>query len=329
MIDWLANVRRSISLDGKLAVEFRSLRLFHVLAQTGSFAETARREHTVQSNVTAHIKKLEDELNTQLFLRKGGVRLTPSGRLLLAHADNILAAHADAVAAFQDDTMPSGRLRIGSMETTAAVRLGPVIAQYHERYPKVGMELKTGPTAELCEDVRAGRLDCALVSAPTAQGALESTPVFKEELVLVSRQPIADVFDSAVLADKPFVAFRQGCHYRHQIELFLEARAIHHVSIFEFGSIEAILGCVRADMGLALLPRSLMRGRAESNALHITPVEPEIAAVETFLVTLAGRGNTQAVECFLDLLMEHGAIHDHEPDGRRRNQRAASAAVTA
>ncbi|MES1948489.1 LysR family transcriptional regulator [Salinisphaera sp. C84B14] len=296
-------------------MEFRSLRLFKTLARNCSFAETARFEHTVQSNVTSHIKKLEAELGVQLFVRKGGVRLTAAGRLLLEHADRILNAHTVAVDAFRPDTEPSGYLRIGSMETTAAVRLGTVITRYHRLYPSVRLELKTAPTSELYSGVLEGDLDCALVGGKVNHPSLRSTPLFEEELVLISGAPVADVSDASALTESPFFAFRQGCHYRHKIELFLAARGIHHVKIFEFGSIETILSCASAEMGFALLPRSAVEARARDFGLYITTVEDEIALATTYLVSHESHGSTAAVSSFRELLINSRKVEPFERGG--------------
>ncbi|WP_198025195.1 LysR family transcriptional regulator [Salinisphaera hydrothermalis] len=98
--------------------------LFVSVAETGSFSLAAQRMHTVQSNVTAHVKKLERELSVALFQRNGKVGLTSAGHRLLSHARRTLAAQDDALAVFRDSNTPSGVRRIGSMETTTAdVRL--------------------------------------------------------------------------------------------------------------------------------------------------------------------------------------------------------------
>ncbi|MFX7824779.1 LysR substrate-binding domain-containing protein, partial [Acinetobacter baumannii] len=81
---------------------------------------------------------------------------------------------------------PRGRLRIGSMESAAASRLPAPLAEFHQRWPEVRLELSTGPTDVLIAGVRAGKLDAALVAGPIEDGALSATPLYKEELLLVT-----------------------------------------------------------------------------------------------------------------------------------------------
>jgi len=143
-------------------LQLRSLRLFLAVARLGSFVAAASRENTVQSNVTAHVKKLEAELGVRLFDRRSGdLWLTPAGRRLLGQAEAICRLHDDAVDELTGRGAPRGTLRIGTMETTAAVRLPPVLTAFHRTHPEVDVVLSTGPTADLLEWLRAGDLDGA------------------------------------------------------------------------------------------------------------------------------------------------------------------------
>ena len=112
----------------------RSLEIFRAVVDTGSFSAAAERLHTVQSNVTAHIKKLETELDARLLERRTPVVPTPAGRQLLSYARRIVALHDDAVARFHPQAEPAGELRLGSMETTAAVHLPGLLSTFSRRW---------------------------------------------------------------------------------------------------------------------------------------------------------------------------------------------------
>ncbi|MBO1997049.1 LysR family transcriptional regulator [Staphylococcus epidermidis] len=129
---------------------------------------------TVQSNVTAHIKKLEDEVGAQLLVRANPVFPTPAGRTLLEHARPMLQSHDRVLALLQnqqaDTAAISGVLRIGSMETTAALRLPALLTELRRLQPAIDLELNAQPSASLLAELQAGRIDCALSMAqlPTA-----------------------------------------------------------------------------------------------------------------------------------------------------------------
>ncbi|MFC6330950.1 LysR family transcriptional regulator, partial [Alloalcanivorax gelatiniphagus] len=89
-------------------VLIRSLEIFRAVVDTGSFSAAAERLHTVQSNVTAHVKKLESELGAHLLERRSPVVVTPAGRQLLGYARRIVELHDDALARFRPGGEPLG-----------------------------------------------------------------------------------------------------------------------------------------------------------------------------------------------------------------------------
>ena len=276
-------------------MQIKSLRIFEAVCSTGSFGAAAQRLHTVQSNVTAHIKKLEEELKVQLMERSSGpVRLTPAGHTLLPHAQRMLQSHDAACALFAGDAPPAGRLRIGAMESTAALRLPSVLAKVYQAYPQIDLQLRTGPTAALLEDLVRGALDCALVAGQPPQPRWWAQAVFQEELVLVSPTPLQGLPPPEVLLHTPFLAFRQGCSYRQRIELLLASQGITSARIMELGTLDAILGCVAAGMGFALMPQALMATQQARFGIHCVrlpePLRSQIGVVDTWLVAPEPQG---------------------------------------
>jgi DNA-binding transcriptional LysR family regulator len=293
-------------LDG-VAMQLKSLRMFEAVCESGSFGAAAQLLHTVQSNVTAHIKKLEDEAGAQLLERSAPVHPTPAGRLLRRYAQQMLQAHDEALALLQGRQAAPGALRIGSMETTAALRLPPLLAQLHQRHPGMALELRTGPTASQLAELLAGQIDCAFVAGLPPQARLTGWPVFRETLVLVGVAPLAAFPTPEQLGSTPFLAFRQGCSYRQRIELLLASQGITAVQIMELGTLDAILGCVAAGMGYALLPQALIAAQQQRFGVHWCPLPPAlagIAQVDTCFVTGPQASWSPALRAMAQLLQE-------------------------
>jgi DNA-binding transcriptional LysR family regulator len=270
-------------------MQLKSLRIFEAVCSTGSFGAAAQRLHTVQSNVTAHIKKLEEELQVQLMERSSGpVRLTPAGQTLLPHAQQMLHTHDATCALFAGALPPRGGLRIGAMESTAALRLPGVLAKVYQAYPQIDLQLRTGPTAVLLDDLARGALDCAFVAGQPPHPRWWVQPVFQEELVLVGPVPMQGLPSPDVLLQTPFLAFRQGCSYRQRIELLLASQGITSARIMELGTLDAILGCVAAGMGYALMPQALMQTQQARFGIHCLrlpeTLRSQIGIVDTWLV---------------------------------------------
>lgn len=279
------------------------LKVFEAVLRLGGMGRAAAELNTVQSNVTAHIRQLEEELGTSLFRRHArGVEPTAAGQRLLPYARRLARLLEDARRAARDDGTPQGALVLGSLETTAALRLAPALTAFAAAHPAVDLTLRTGTTCELLEAVREDRLEGAFVCGPIAHPELEAEPVFEEELALLSAPGIASLDDLAGRGDLRIVVLRVGCSYRQRLEMLLAQRGIPVPRVLEFGTLEAIFSCVAAGLGVTLLPRALVgpvwqEGRV---ALHALP--PQDARVETVFVRRHDAYRSSALAAFLDLV---------------------------
>jgi len=168
------------------------MQIFLAVANEGSFTKAAEKLEYVQMSISIRIQQLEGELKTELFHRgRQGVRLTPSGEALKSYAERIIFLTQEAERVVSDSSIPRGPLRIGSLETTTAIRLPFILAEYHKSYPEVDLTLKTGTTKELIYSVLKYELDGAFVSSPGEHAELETIEVGVEELLLISARQSA------------------------------------------------------------------------------------------------------------------------------------------
>ena len=117
-------------------LDLAALAIFRAVAQEGSVTRAAERLQRVQSNVTTRVRQLEADVSATLFLREGKrMALTAEGELLLGYADRLLALAEEARQALRPGE-PGGRLRLGSMESTAASRLPAPLARLHQQWPE-------------------------------------------------------------------------------------------------------------------------------------------------------------------------------------------------
>jgi DNA-binding transcriptional LysR family regulator len=276
------------------------LRVFEAVARLGGMSRAAAELNTVQSNVTARIRALEDALGAPLFERHSrGVTLTAAGRRLLPYAARIRHLLEDARRVVADDGTPRGSLTLGTLETTAAMRLSPLLSAYVGKHPQVDLVLRTGTTAELVEGVLAHRLEGAFVCGPVDHPDLEGEVVFREDLVVLAARPARALDDLLRTSDLKIVVLRAGCSYRQRLEAILASRGVVGVRVLEFGTLEAILGCVAAGLGITLLPRSIAGARwRDELAVHGLP--PAEARVETLFVRRRGSFVSSALAAFLD-----------------------------
>jgi DNA-binding transcriptional LysR family regulator len=282
----------------EVAVELSDLRIFLTVARTNGITKAASELHTVQSNVSARIHALEKQVGTPLFRRHArGVALTSAGEQLLPYAERISRLVDEAQQVIGDETDPCGPLRIGSMETTAGLRLPAVLAAFADDCPRVDFSLLTGPTEQLVRDVLEYRLDGALVSGPVRQPDLVEATVFEERLVLVTARRVANL--DGVMRDPKILVFRTGCSYRRRLESILQARGAVNVRCMEFGTLDGILGCVGAGMGLTLLPAAVVERHASREQIRVHELPEEEARAQTVFVQRVDTPPSPALTRFL------------------------------
>ncbi len=276
------------------------LRVFEAVARLGGMNRAAGELNTVQSNVTQRIRQLEAELAAPLFQRHArGVALTPAGRRLLPYATRVAQLLAEARRAVADDGAPKGPLILGSLETTAALRLAPVLAAYAASYPEVDLALMTGTSAELVELVLDHRVEGAFVCGPVQHPELAEEVIFREELVLVTQRSPLGLEALLAARDLKLVVLRAGCSYRQRLEEILARRGVVGLRRLEFGTIDGILGCAAAGLGVTLLPRSIVTGAWREGRVSLHALPPEEAEVETLFIRRTDAFASSALDAFL------------------------------
>lgn len=255
-------------------MQIKSLEIFMRVVKLGSFSEAAKVLHTVQSNVTSHIKKLETELKVELLHRQNPVQPTRAGMQLYGYAEKMLHLQKELLETFAHHQLAANfPLEIGSMETTAAVRLPALFRNLQESTPDFPFALSTAPSRELIDLVKASKLDCAFVANHAPIEGMFNFHVWTEKLVLISSKKAPPQLSKEYLLQKKFIAFKQGCSYRKAIDLFLSSWHLPAVNIIEMGSLDGIVSCVSLDVGLAILPISYVQQSHFAQRVHIHAID--------------------------------------------------------
>jgi DNA-binding transcriptional LysR family regulator len=211
--------------------------------------------------LSASIRSLETELGAPLFIRSTRqVELTEAGRALLVEARRALGsvdAGRAAVAAVQG--LLRGTLAVGSLQCLHVVHLPAVLAAFHASHPGVEIRLRQGGTADLVDEVRAGRIDVAFVTRSPDKDVRMST-LASEPLVLACApdHPLAQRTSVALgeLAGQSFVDFNAGWGTRDVVDRTLAAAGVDRRVGVEVNDVHSLLDFVGFGLGVALVPRS-------------------------------------------------------------------------
>lgn len=282
------------------------LQVFLTTAREGSISKAAQTLNYAQSNVTNKIQQLENDLQTTLFYRHSrGITLTPSGQILVSYSEKILHTIEEARAAMGESSAPSGPLRIGSMETTAAVWLPQLLAHYHNLYPNVDFNLVTGPTEQQIQAVLHYELDGAFISGPIEHPDLVQEKILDEELVLVTSASHPEISSIQDVQTQTMLVLREGCSYRAKLNHILQEEGLLPLKLMEFGILEAIIGCVSAGLGISLLPRSIIASHEKQGRIRSHTISDKYSLVSTMFIRRKDTFITPALTAFLTNMRDH------------------------
>jgi DNA-binding transcriptional LysR family regulator len=297
-------------LNGDNSMEVRQLQIFRALAEELNFTRTAEKVHTVQSNVTAQIKALEEELGSPLFDRLGRrVTLTDAGRNFLPFAEQALAAMDQGQRAVQTGAEPSGPLKVGIPESILTYRLPQVLRLFHRRFPHVELIFRPQWDDVLPVMLETGKLDmavCMIEASPNA--AIKSIRLRGERIFLLAHPSHSLAGQRTVkpadLAGQSLLLTEGGCGYRLKLDRVMAMQNIRPGHITEFSSVEAIKQCVAAGMGLGLLPAIVVARELRQHqlkALHWAGPSLDIA---THILWHKDKWVSPAMAAFMELVRE-------------------------
>lgn len=252
------------------------LKVFITVANTKSISLAAKELKFAQSNVTSRIKQLEKNVGHSLFHRvPKGVILTNEGEKLLPHAKEIVKRVEDAMVDMQN-LEGEGSLKIGSTESNAVTRIVPFLIGLHKDYPKMNLELFTGTTEIVMDMIKNYEVDIAFISGEPKSDELVVLNRFEEDMVLLEPKDCE--------APDTILSFKKGCTYNAFLKQYLKEQGICGYKTLEFGSLETILGCVKAGMGRTLLPMNIVEKLGFKDELKIIELSKEVANIPTCMV---------------------------------------------
>ncbi|NEX61906.1 LysR family transcriptional regulator [Noviherbaspirillum galbum] len=292
-------------------LELRQLRYFVAVAEETHFGRAAARLHMTQPPLSQAIQSLEAALGAPLFERtKRSVALTPAGEALLPEARRLLQQAAglpDLVR--RAASGEAGSMTLSFISTADYSVLPPLLREFRERFPQVGIELREATTDVQLDDLLAGRIDAGLLIPPLPEKALaelEYMTVLSEPLVLAAPQGLAglagtEAADLRQVGDMPLIIFpRRIAPAFHDAILgcFRDAGLTPRIGQ-EAIQMQTIVGLVSAGMGIALVPQSV--SNLKRPGVDYKPLARGTAPVETGLAWR--RDNRSPVlRSFLELL---------------------------
>lgn len=238
---------------------FDAFRHFLLVVEHGTFTEAAKAAHLSQPALSASIHKLEEHLGAPLFLRNPrGAELSEAGRVLEPRAKDALAAvQAGKRAVSELLGLETGTVRIVAGATVCTYYLPAFISTFRQRYPKIQIVLREATTSEALPAIDSGEFDLAIVCGEA--GELWQ----KDDLVLVTSPRSAFAKRGANIDEAPFITFPKGSTTQALLlRTFPKAQVV-----MELSGIAAIIGNLRAGIGVALVSKRAIERDLKSRSL--------------------------------------------------------------
>lgn len=289
-------------------MDLRHLEHFVAVAEVRNFTRAAERLHIVQSAVSASIRTLERDLQTELFTRTTQrVELTDAGAMLLPQARRILA-EVHAARELMSDVRGGlrGTLTIGTMQSLSggALDIPRLLAAFRESHPLLEVHLRyaANGSAELADLLRDGHLDVAVLSLPDrGHAGISLTALTREAMVLVCAPEHRLAKRRSVrlseLGGEPFIDHPSGWGTRVAIDRSFASAGVRRQIAYEVGDTSSIVNLIAHDLGVAFLPPTLM---APGDNVRLVPVRGKAPQWEISLAVPANRPLTAAARAFAD-----------------------------
>lgn len=266
-------------------MELRQLRYFVAIVDHGSLSRAALVLHVAQPALTQQLRQLEDELGVRLLHRSAqGVLSTDAGKIFYEHALAILKQVADAQAAvIQSAERPSGSVTLGLPHSISGALALPLLTAIRQRYPEITLQLTEEITGNLAEQLRAGRLNLAVLFDDGQLGGFATIPLVEEEMRFICRA------DAALASERDSLSLREALDttlilpglqhgVRPRIESTARAAGLAARDVIEINSIAILKSAILAGMGATLLPVAPVQAEVERGAMRALAIhDPAIA----------------------------------------------------
>lgn len=234
-------------------LDIDQLQTFVAIVDAGSFTKAAGKVFKTQSAVSMQMRRLEERIGKQLFIKDGrGNRLSAEGEKLLNYARRIIRLNSEAIAAFDDNRL-HGTLRIGTPDDYADRYMPEIIGRFAKTHPNVELYIICEPSHSLADKMERGELDIALVT---------HNPKVRQSDV-VRTEPLCWVGSANhVLNDEapvPLAVGRGDCNWRQLACSTLDASGRQYQILFTSWSTTVVASAVLAGMAVSILPESAVR----------------------------------------------------------------------
>ncbi|WP_198971066.1 LysR family transcriptional regulator [Xylophilus sp. ASV27] len=293
--------------------ELRDLRIFVLIAQSGSLTRASEQSHLSLAAISARVRALEEQAGIPLLIREArGVRLSPPGEAFLHHARAMLQQSRQLQADLEEyGAGLRGHLRVFANTTAVTDFLPDILPAYLMAHPHISVDLQERPNARIADDIREGRADLGIIAGEVDTHGLTSLHFSTDRLVLVTPSTEAwRALGEAAFADVLHERF-VGMHRGSTLQTFLEGVAQQLGATMklriQLASFDAMCRMVAAGVGIAVVPESGARRYAAGAQVHQIRLRDAWAVRPRYMLVRTLQGLPAHVQSLMAAVQAHYA----------------------
>ncbi len=287
-------------------MDIRQLKTFQVVSNLLSFSRAAKKLNYAQSSISAQIRGLEEGLGVRLFDRLGQrIKPTEAGINLLLYANKIIDLAEESQAMVVGAKELKGALTIRLPESFGGHYFPSIIRSFRSKYPQVDLAFTTCAHDGLAEDLRRGITDLAFLLTDSFKAQdLEKEVLGYDTIHIITGPDHAGLmkkkFPTHDLKHETLLLSKVDCSYRKIFQAILEEHHVKPDAVIEFSSIDVLKRCVRAGVGVTVLPQSAIKEELAKKRLAVLPWEENGVEIAQLMLWYKDRWLSPTLKAFMD-----------------------------
>lgn len=276
----------------KSIINLNLYKIFYEVALSESISDASKKLFITQSAVSKAIKKLEEDLNTNLFYRNNkGVKLTDKGKELLFYVEeafnNLVTAERTMI---ESQTLNKGKIAIGVPSQIGSFYIFEDITNFHKKYPNIEITLISKTTTQLLKLLEQHEIDFIIDTSPinTKIDNIVIKPLIEVNNCFVikadSSISIDEIKSISDLVNYPLVLPIKGTDNRKQLDKIFEKNNIELNNVINIHTSEMIVGAVKKDLGIGYIIYDVIKDNAENGEFKILNIKEKLPKITINLI---------------------------------------------
>jgi len=282
-------------------------KIFYETARHSSFSMAARELYISQSAISQCIVRLEEDLNTQLFIRtRKGVRLTREGNLLFQKIEGAMKSIEQGEELLERlQRLDGGVLIIAAGDTITSEYLLPYLERFHALYPEIRIEMANSYSSQMLKCVKEGKAELAFVNLPAEDEELIIKPCLEIHDIFVCGEEYKtkQSYTHREISEEPLIMLEKNSVSRRYVDNEFKKEGIELNPNIEMAAHNLLIKFASIHLGVSCVIEEFSRQALEEGIIKKMPLNPPIKPRNIGCAYLKQNPLSKAAEKFLELIL--------------------------